>query len=248
MEALGFDSILGEQDIETLFMGSEDNSSPEDEEQPNQEEQPDEVKEKNNDTTKTTEVDPESLFEEEEKPESGGSGKEKEDKEKEDTTTDKDSGSSQNDNFYSSIANALAVDGILPNLDKEAIEKVADAESLSEAIEAEINARLDEKQQRVAKALENGVEPTDIRKYENTLNYLSSITETQLAEEGDKGEELRRRVIYQDLLNKGYSQEKAQKFTDRTIDAGTDIEDAKEALQSNKEYFQKEYDKLLRRA
>mgnify|MGYP007122074268 CR=1 FL=1 len=49
-------------------------------------------------------------------------------------------------------------------------------------------------------------------------------------------------------MNKGYSQEKAQKFTERAIDSGTDVEDAKEALLSNKEYFQGQYNKLLEEA
>jgi hypothetical protein len=39
--------------------------------------------------------------------------------------------------------------------------------------------------------------------------------------------------------------EKAEKFAKQSIDAGTDIEDAKEALQSNKEFFQKKYNSLL---
>jgi hypothetical protein len=140
------------------------------------------------------------------------------------------------------------VDGIFPNLDEETINKADDAESFSALIDAEINARLDDVQQRISKALNNGVEPSDIRKYENTLNYISSITDAAIAEESEKGEQLRRNLIYQDFLNKGYSPEKAQKFTERTIDAGTDVEDAKEALQSNKEFFQGAYNQLLQEA
>ena len=249
MDSLSFDNILGEQDIENLFVSSEEPSATEEVEDTGKKE-PENIE--NSETDKTTEVDPDSLFdEEEEQPESVGSGKKTEEakKEKEDATPDEDSGTSlNNENFYSSIANALAVDGIFPNLDEEAVKKVTDAESLSEAIESEINARLDEKQQRISKALENGVEPSDIRKYENTISYLSTLTDAQLAEEGDKGEELRRRIIYQDFLNKGYSPDKAQKFTERTIDAGTDVEDAKEALLSNKEFFEKQYNKLLKEA
>jgi len=115
-------------------------------------------------------------------------------------------------------------------------------------IENQINAGLDERQKRVNDALNNGVEPTDIKRYEGTLNYLATITEANVSEESEKGEQLRRQLIFQDFINKGYSQAKAQKFTDRTIEAGTDIEDAKEALQSNKEYFQGEYDRLLKDA
>ena len=137
------------------------------------------------------------MFEEEEQPESVGSEKNKEEKEKGDTTTGEDSGTSLNENFYSSIANALAVDGIFPNLDEETLKKVNDAETLSDAIEAEVNARFDEKQRRISKALENGVEPNSIRQYEGTLNYLNSITDAQISDESEKGEELRQRIIYQ---------------------------------------------------
>ena len=241
MEGLSFDNILGEQDIDTLFTEPEE-SSPQEEVEEQHEEQQD-SSEENKEKQTTEVVDPDELFEGE-TPESVGSGDKEE---KEDASPDSDDGLSPN-NFYSSIANALAVDGIFPNLDEETIKKADTAESFSDLIEAEVNARLDEKQQRISRALENGVEPTDIKKYENTLNYISSITDSQLNDESEKGEALRRNLIYQDFLNKGYSPEKAQKFTERTIDAGTDVEDAKEALQSNKEYFQDAYNKLLKDA
>ena len=248
MEALSFDNILGENEIETLFTDPEDTEVV-DEPTHTEEEgvtdtlDSDKPKEKN----KTTEVvDPETLFEEE-TPESVGSGKDKEGKE--DTVTDEEpDGTSPNDNFYSSIANALAVDGIFPNLDDETVKKAVDAESFSDLIEAEINARFDEKQQRISKALENGVEPTDIKKYESTLDYINKITDAAIAEESEKGEQLRYNLIYQDFLNKGMSPDKAKKYTDRTINAGTDVEDAKEALQSNKEFFSGEYNRLLQEA
>ena len=249
MEELSFDNILGEQEIETLFTDPEDDTSTE--ENPTEEEEieepSDEGKKKKDSTTEV--VDPENLFEEEveKTPESVGSGKNKEGK-KEDTVTDEDSDGTSPNNFYSSIANALAVDGIFPNLDDETVKKAVDAETFSELIEAEIQARFDEKQQRISKALENGVEPDDIKKYENTLNYINTITDASLAEESEKGEQLRYNLIYQDFLNKGMSPEKAKKFTDRTIDAGTDVEDAKEALVSNKEFFSSAYNKLLQEA
>ena len=250
MEALSFDNILGENEIETLFVDPEDNEVVDEPTKTEEEEvtdTPDSKDDKPKEKNKTTEVvDPETLFEEE-TPESVGSGKDKEGKE--DTVTDEGSdGTSPNDNFYSSIANALAVDGIFPNLDDETVKKAVDAETFSDLIEAEVNARFDEKQQRIAKALENGVEPTDIKKYESTLDYINKITDAAIAEESEKGEQLRYNLIYQDFLNKGMSADKAKKYTDRTINAGTDVEDAKEALQSNKEYFSGEYNRLLQEA
>ena len=142
----------------------------------------------------------------------------------------------------------MAEDGIFPNLDEETIKKAETAEGLSDLIEAEVNARLDDKQQRIAKALENGVEPTNVQKYETVLNNLSRLTDKVISEESEKGEQLRRDLIYQDFINRGYKPEIAQKKTERIIDSGTDVEDAKEALQSNREYFQKQYDELLKEA
>lgn len=247
---LGFDNILGEQEIENLFTpeeGNEDETPKADEEQKTSEVSTEEPQEKEKNNTAEA-VNPEELFDdtEDEKPEDVGSEK-KDVKEKEDTITDKDSGTSPN-NFYSSIANALAVDGVFPNLTEDTVKKASDAESFSQLIDDEVNARLNSQQQRILKAMDNGVEPDTIKKYENTLNYIASITEPQLMEEGDQGEELRMNIIYQDFINKGYTPEKAKKYTERSIDAGNDIDDAKDALQSNREYFTHAYNDLLQEA
>ena len=237
MEGLSLDNIYGEKEIDSLFGETETTSA----------EASVENNEENSETQETTEVEnSEELFGDEElkQPESVGSEKNKE--QQGDAATEE--GSDTSPNFYSSIANALAVDGIFLNSDEDAIGKVDSAESLSDLIEAEVNARFDEKQQRVIKALENGVEPSDINKYEGVLNRLESFTDAQLLEESENGEELRKQIIFQDYINKGYSKERAEKLTLRSIDNGTDVEDVKEALQSNKEYFQKEYNKLLKEA
>lgn len=248
MEALSFDNILGEQEIETLFTDPEDNDVQEEHKETEEEEvetpDSDDKKQKEKDNT-TEDVDPENLFEDK-APESVGSGKDIEGKEG--TAPDNDADGTSPNNFYSSIANACAVDGIFPNLDDETIKKAVDAESFSNLIEAEINARFDEKQKRISQALENGVEPNDIKKYESTLNYINTITDAAIAEESEKGEQLRYNLIYQDFINKGMTPDKAKKFADRTVDAGTDVEDAKEALLSNKEFFSNAYNKMLQDA
>lgn len=248
MEALSFDNILGEQEIETLFTDPEDNDVQEEHKETEEEEVEtpgsDDKKQKEKDNT-TEDVDPEDLFEDK-APESVGSGKDNEGKEG--TAPDNGADGTSPNNFYSSIANACAVDGIFPNLDDETIKKAVDAESFSNLIEAEITARFDEKQKRISQALENGVEPNDIKKYESTLNYINTITDAAIAEESEKGEQLRYNLIYQDFINKGMTPDKAKKFADRTVDAGTDVEDAKEALLSNKEFFSNAYNKILQEA
>ena len=184
MEDFGFDNILGEQEIETLFTDPEEDVTPEKEKEEKGEKEVNTSTPKEEKDNTTEVVDPDNLFEDEQ-PESVGSGENKEGK-GEDTVPGKDpDGTSPNDNFYSSIANALAVDGIFPNLDDETVKKAVDAESFSDLIEAEINARFDDKQKRISQSLENGVEPSDIKKYESTLDYINTITDAAIAEESE---------------------------------------------------------------
>lgn len=49
----------------------------------------------------------------------------------------------------------------------------------------------------------------------------------------------------QDYINRGYSQARAEREFNKSVQAGTDIEDAEEALLGNKEHFQSQYQKLI---
>ena len=239
-EELSLDNILGAEEIENLFVEDEDtqDTPPANGEPPKKEEEP------NKDKEETTEVvDVDNLFTD--TPESVGSGKENTE-EKEDTTPEGDGTSPKN--FYSSIAKALKEEGIFPDLDDEGLSKVKDPEDLRDLIDQQIKAGLDERQKRIDEALNAGVEPTEIRKYENTINFLDSIKEDNISDEGDKGEKLRKDLIYQDFINRGYSKERAAREVQKSFNAGTDIDDAKEALKSNIDFFKDKYDELVNEA
>ena len=240
---LNFDNILDENQIANLFEEGEGTQETPPEQQENKETNNKEnnqenIQEPHINNEETTEVDAENLFDE---PEGVGS----EDKEKEDTNSEKVSTSPNSKNFFSSIAKAFAEEGIFPDLNEDEVANIKTAESFRELIDKQIQSQLDEKQKRIDEALNVGIEPDDIRKYENTLSYLDEVSEDKLTEETTEGEELRKRLIYQDYINRGFSQERATKEVKRSIDLGNDIEDAKEALNSNKEYFKTQYDKLL---
>lgn len=239
---LNFDNILNEDQIANLFEEGEEIQETPPEQKENTENINKENSQKNNqephiNNEETTEVDAENLFDEPE----GVSSKEKE---KEDTNSEKVS-TSPNKNFFSSVAKAFAEEGIFPDLNEDEIANINTAESFREIIDKQIQSQLSERQKRADEALNAGLEPDDIRKYENTLSYLEEVTDNKLEEETTEGEELRKRLIYQDYINRGFSQERATKEVKRSIDSGNDIEDAKEALNSNKEYFKSQYDKLL---
>ena len=157
-------------------------------------------------------------------------------------------GKTSQQNFYSSIATALKGEGILPDLSDENIEKITDAEALAKSIQDHIESKLDETQKRINKALNDGVEPNTIKNYENTLKYLDSISDEVLSDESEQGVELRKRLIISDWINKGMKQERAIKLAEQSISNGTDLDDAKEALEGNKSFYQDNYNKILKDA
>lgn len=239
-EELSLDNILGTEEIDNLFVedNTQDTPPSNKEDGENNSEKSSENKEKD----ETTEVNVDDLFTE---PESVGSGKD--DKEEKEDTTLKGDGTSPK-NFYSSIAKALKEEGIFPDLDEESYSKIKEPEDFRDLIEQQIKAGLDERQKRIDEALNVGIEPTEIKKYENTLYFLDNIKEESISDEGDNGEKLRKDLIYQDFINRGYSKERATREVQKSFNAGTDIEDAKEALKSNMDYFKDKYNELINEA
>lgn len=229
-EELSLDNILETEEIENLFSEEEI-----------QETTDSESSGEDKETTETVDVN--NLFTNES--ESVGS-EEDNTRDKEDTDSSKDKGASPTNNFYSSIAKALREEGIFQNLDDEV--NISSAEDFAKAMRDEITAQFDERQRRIDEALNAGVEPLEIKRYENTLGYLNSLQDSHLADESEKGEKLREQLIYQDFINRGYSKERALREVKKSFNSGTDIEDAKEALISNKEFFQNEYDSLIQEA
>jgi hypothetical protein len=233
MEGLSLDNILTDSEVEDLF--GEENI---------QEETPEEKKteEENKDKEETTEIDAETLFDNAES-ESVGSGKVNKDGE----NTNPEQGSTS-PNFYSSIAKALTEEGIFPDLDDDTLSKVVTPEDFKDLVEQQIQAGLDERYKRIDEALNGGMEPTEVRKYETLIDYLNSIGDAQLNDESEEGEKLRKNIIYQDYINRGYSKERATREVQKSITGGTDIDDAKEALTANLEFYQAQYNGLLQQA
>ena len=229
MEELDLDNILSGDEIATLF------------EEPPKKEPKEEPKEEKKE--ETTDFDEENPFGTSQK-ESVGS--EDEDIQgKGDTDNNGVSSSPKNKNFYSSITDALVVDGIFPDLDKETIQNVKTPEDFQKIIEEQINARFTEKEKRINEALNNKVEPSVVQQYESTIDYLNNINDDSLSAEDEEGENLRRQLIYNDYLNRGFSKARAEKMVNDAIENGTDIDDAKDALQGVKDFYNNKYKEIL---
>ena len=229
MEELDLDNILSGDEIATLF-----------EEPPKKEPKEEPKEEKKEETTDFDEDNPFGTSQKE------SVGSEDEDIQGKGDTDDKGiSSSPKNKNFYSSITDALVVDGIFPDLDKETIQNVKTPEDFQKIIEEQINARFTEKEKRINEALNNKVEPSVVQQYESTIDYLNNINDDSLSAENEEGENLRRQLIYNDYLNRGFSKTRAEKMVNDAIENGTDIDDAKDALQGVKDFYNNKYKEIL---
>ena len=221
MEGLDLDNILDEHDFDKFITVENNTSEPFDGDE-------------DDDKKETTEVDPDELFDGE--PESVGS---EDVKEKEDINVDKATGSSPN--FYSSIAEAFITDDIFPDLDEEKAKNIKNAEDFKQVFKEYVESSLSEQERRIKEALELDADTQAIRQFEGNIAYLNSITDDILRAENEQSEDLRKRLIYQDFINRGFSKERAEKEVNKSIDNGNDIEDADDALNSLKKFYNDSY-------
>lgn len=210
---------------------------------------PDEIEEteENKEEIETSEEEPEgenkNNTSEDDNP--GGVASEDQEAEEEEEQTVEETTSSPN--LYNTLANALKQESVLPDLDLENKElKSWDdfKDVFREYIEKEVESKLDETDKFIKKAIENGADTKEILQYKNSLDYLESLTEDQLKEEGQDGEALRANIIYQDYLNRGMSEEKAKAKVKKIFDRGDDIDEVFDALESNKEFFNSKIEEI----
>lgn len=238
MEGIGLDNMLGAEEVSRLF------SSPlETVEETAVTEEEATASEENNDTEEAAEVDFSDLLGHSQ-PESVGSGKKPEGNRETPESSD-DSGTPQA-NLFSSIARILRDKGVFPDLSDDRVSAITDENALEQLFSDKVTSMLDERQRRIEKAINGGASPAEIQDYQQALNlsnYLESRdTYSTLTQEGDAGEQLRKQVMYQDYINRGFSHEKAVKMVQRSLDDGTDMDDAKEAYESCRKFYKDRVD------
>lgn len=227
MEGLSFDNVMSTDEILSLF---DETDSP-----------AEETKDTDINDDITEEIIEDPFADDLESPESVG---DEENNEGSKVQTPKKSSSSPNN--FSSIASTLKELGTFENLTDEDIANIKDAQSLIDAIDQQVRSTLDDRQKRIDNALSSGVEPSLVHQYETVISNLESITDETLHNEDDNAVQLRKNLIYQDFLNRGYSKERAEKEVNKSFTAGTDIEDAIDALESNKQFYIDSYNKLVK--
>ena len=243
MEGIGLDNMLGAEEVERMFS---DNANQE-ENNPGGgagEETPD-----NHENDKTNEeaaeVDFSDLFGNQ--PESVGS-EESTEGNGETPESKKGPGTPQT-NLFSSIAKATRDEGVFPDLSDEELSSVKDAETLRKLFDDQVKKMLNERQQRIEKALDGGATTDEMQQYQHDLNlsqYLEDRkTSDLLVQEGEAGEKLRKQMMYEAYVKvHNFKHEKAVRLIQKSFDDGTEMEDAKEAYESCKTFYKERIDEF----
>jgi len=154
-----------------------------------------------------------------------------EDDEQEDTKKSQ----STSKNPYSSLASALADEGVLPSFDPEK-DKIENVEDFISAFKKEIKnsefADLTDEQKEYLQAIRSGVPNEVFNQHQAAKTQLSTITPEEIRE----NEALRKQLIANSYISQGINPEKAEKLAQRSFDIGEDETDALEALEILKTY------------
>ena len=156
-----------------------------------------------------------------------------------------DNNSSPNPNLYSSVAALLHEQGLFPSLDltKDKIETLDDfVKSFNSELENKVKDTLVSKiGEDGYNALQKGISLLELNQYNQQQSLLNDIKESEIQD----NTELAKQIVYQDYINQGLSEEKSLKLLQRLVESGDEllIKDAKESLESIKEFNKKEFER-----
>lgn len=183
-----------------------------------------------------------------------GGGEQQEQEGEQDDGWDDDAGEAPLENgegsyggsIYSDLAKAFVEDGIFGN--RELAGQVVDANTFRQMMDAEINSRLDNVHKRVLYALNAGAPAEDIRKMEAIVNSLNGFDDASITDESNAGVELRKDLIYRAAIFNGKNDARARKEVEKSMKAGTDIEDARDSLELLRNSFSRTYNEMVQKS
>lgn len=154
----------------------------------------------------------------------------------EDVEDEGSEGSESSSNIYSSLAAFVREQGLLPSLDID-LETIKTADDFANVFNKELEIQAELK-------LNDYLANLDLNKIgiaKKEINDLNSINNDSLKSDID----LAKRIIYDDYINQGLDEKKANRMLSRLIDLGEDaiLEDAVESLESLKEFKSREIEK-----
>ena len=181
--------------------------------------------------------------------ESVGGKQEIKSEEKEDVVTKESEGKSpENQNLYSSIAEAFRGDDIFPDLSDDEIKAIKSADDFRELVVSQMEKNLTEEQKRIKTFMDGGADPNEMKFYADNITALKKLTDEHLEGTTNESVNLRKALIKASFINRGYKEDRADELTQRSFNNNTDVEDAKIALQENLDFYTGKYENLYKEA
>ena len=154
----------------------------------------------------------------------------------EDVEEEGSEGSESSSNLYSSLAAFVHEQGLLPSLDID-LKEIKSADDFASVFNKELDIQAELR-------LNDYLANLDLNKIgiaKKDIQDLSTINSDLLKNDID----LAKRIIYDDYLNQGLDEKKANRMLNRLIDLGDDaiLEDAEESLESLKEFKAREIER-----
>ena len=154
----------------------------------------------------------------------------------EDVEDEGSEGSESSSNLYSSLAAFVHEQGLLPSLDID-LKEIKSADDFANVFNKELDIQAELR-------LNDYLANLDLNKIgiaKKDIQDLSTINSDLLKNDID----LAKRIIYDDYLNQGLDEKKANRMLNRLIDLGEDaiLEDAEESLESLKEFKSREIER-----
>ena len=154
----------------------------------------------------------------------------------EDVEDEGSDGGESSSNLYSSLAAFVHEQGLLPSLDID-LKEIKSADDFASVFNKELDIQAELR-------LNDYLANLDLNKIgiaKKDIQDLSTINSDLLKNDID----LAKRIIYDDYLNQGLDEKKANRMLNRLIDLGDDaiLEDAEESLQSLKEFKAREIER-----
>jgi hypothetical protein len=147
-------------------------------------------------------------------------------------SVDDDSSADNSSSPLQLIASTLQAEGVI---DLEEGEKITSSKQILDAVRSKIEknefADLNEDQKSYIEALREGIPEADIKQNQQNIRALNGITDEAI----ESNEELRKTLITQGLIADGLSEAKAIKSANRIMEAGDDLEEARDAYKTLKE-------------
>ena len=147
-------------------------------------------------------------------------------------SVDDDSSADNSSSPLQLIASTLQAEGVI---DLEEGEQITSSKQILDAVRSKIEknefADLNEDQKLYVEALREGIPEADVKQNQQNIKALNGITDEAI----ESNEELRRTLITQGLIADGLTEAKAVKSANRIVEAGDDLEEARDAYKTLKE-------------